>query len=649
MGSRTRVILWLDLETFSEVPIRSGTSRYAEGAEVLLSAFALDDDPVEVVEGWTPALTSLANSAEKIVIHNARFDRTILREQGITLPIGKVHCTQAQARSVGLPGALGTLCDILGVPVDKAKDKQGRSLIQLFCKPLPKNRKERRATKHTHPVEWARFVDYAGLDVDAMREVYKRLPTWNYQGSERQLWELDQRINERGFAIDLDLARAAISAVASEQKRLGERTVDLTDGAVESTNQRDELLKHLLEQCGVSLPDMQKGTLERRLTDENLPDTARELIAIRLEASSTSVAKYQALVNGTSSDGRLRGALEFCGASRTGRWSGRLFQPQNLVNTPDWFTGEVQEETITAIKAGAIDLIAADPIKQISYCCRGAIVAAPGKKLVVADLSNIEGRVIAWLAGEDWKLQAFRDRDVGQGHDLYKLSYSRAFSVRPEDVTYDQRQIGKIMELALGFQGAVGAFSAMARLKGVDLPEPEVLRIVKAWRQAHPSIVNLWYTLEATAHDAVRCPGVTLECGRLKLRRDGNWLRMVLPSGRALCYPSPWIDVEDRNGLTYKGINQYSRKWERITTYGGKLVENATQAVARDVLADAMLRAEQAGYCVVLSVHDELICEVPDTNDFTAEGLVEIMTANPSWAAGLPLAAEGEEMRRYRK
>lgn len=642
------MILWLDLETYSEVPIRCGTSRYAEGAEVLLSAFALDDDPVDVVEGWSPALTSLANSAEKIVIHNARFDRTILREQGVTLPIGKVHCTQAQARSVGLPGALGTLCEILGVPVDKAKDKQGKALIQLFCKPLPKNRKERRATKHTHPIEWARFVDYAGLDVDAMREVYRRLPTWNYQGFERQLWQLDQAINERGFAIDLDLARAAIDAVAAEQKRLGKRTVDLTDGAVASTNQRDELLKHLLQECGVSLPDMQKGTLERRLADENLPDTARELIAIRLEASSTSVAKYQALVNGTSADGRLRGALEFCGASRTGRWSGRLFQPQNLPR-PRHSNDEI-EETISALKEGVADIVFPDVIARCSSAIRGSIVAPPGKKLIVADLANIEGRVLAWLAGEEWKLEAFSAYDRGEGPDLYLVTAGQILGKRPDQVTKDERQSsGKVPELACGYQGAVGAFSSMARLYGLDLPESEVLKIVKAWRARHPNTVSLWYTLEGTAHDAVRNPGATLDCGRLKLRRDGNWLRMVLPSGRALCYPSPWIDVEDRNSLTYKGINQYSRKWERITTYGGKLVENATQAVARDVLADAMIRAEAAGYPVVLSVHDELICETLDTDEFSAAGLVEIMCTNPTWADGLPLAAEGEEMKRYRK
>jgi DNA polymerase len=674
-------ILYLDLETYSEVPIKHGTHRYAEGAEVLLSAFAVDDGEVEVVEGWPPRLTALALAADKIVIHNSKFDRTVLAAQGVSLFVHKIHDTMAQARSVGLPGALGMLCDVLGVPIDKAKDKEGRQFIQLFCKPLPKNRKERRATKETHPVEWARFLDYAKLDVEAMREVFKRLPTWNYQGAERELWQLDMAINDRGFAIDLDLARAAITAVAAEQKRLAARAVDLTGGDIDSTNQRDKLLAHLLGEYGVTLPDMQKGTLERRVNDEELPAAVRELLAIRLEASGTSTAKYQALVNATSSDGRLRGGLEWCGAARTGRWSGRLFQPQNLPrprHKPDEIAASIE-----ALKAGCADLIFDDVIARASSAIRGAIVAPPGRKLVAADLSNIEGRVLAWLAGEAWKLEAFREYDRGEGPDLYLVTAGAILRKPPEQVTPDERQsTGKVPELACGYQGAVGAFSSMAQLYGLDLPEEEVLRIVKLWRQRNASIVGFWYELERKALAAVRKPESTVACGRLKLRRDGSWLRIVLPSGRALCYPAPRIDggIEaqparacpdckgddefcflcDGTGrteperavpprLSYMGINQYSRKWERIDTYGGKLAENVTQAVARDVIADAMPRAEAAGYEVVLTVHDEIVTETPDEPRFSAEGLSRVMTTNPAWADGLPLAAAGFEGTRYGK
>jgi DNA polymerase len=640
------VILYLDLETFCETPIKHGTHRYAEGAEILLTAFALDDEPVEVVEGWSPSLSAKAFAADRIVIHNSKFDRNILAAQGIHIFVHKIHDTMAQARSVGLPGGLGMLCDVLGVPIDKAKDKAGRQLIQLFCKPLPKNRKERRATKVTHPVEWSRFVDYAALDVEAMREVFKRLPVWNYQGAEYDLWKLDQRINDRGFAIDLDLARSAITAVAAEQGRLAHRTSDITDGDVESTNQRDKLLAHLLFEHGVTLPDMQKGTLERRVNDEQLPAVVRELIAIRLEASGTSTAKYQALVNATSSDGRLRGALEWCGAARTGRWSGRLFQPQNLPR-PKHSAAEIGA-SIDALKAGVADLVFDDVIARASSAIRGAIVAPPVRKIVAADLSNIEGRVLAWLAGETWKVKAFADYDKGVGHDLYVLTAAAILGKRPEDVTKEERQsAGKVPDLACGYQGAVGAFSSMAALYGLNLPEDEVLRIVKGWRSRHSNIVDFWYGLERKALDAVRAPGVTLTFGRLKLRRDGSWLRIVLPSGRMLCYPSPRIDEDNR--LSYMGVNQYTRKWERIPTYGGKFAAEVTQGTARDVIADAMPRAEAAGYEIVLTVHDEVVSETPDEERFSGAGLAQIMATNPAWADGLPLAAAGFEGRRYGK
>jgi DNA polymerase len=641
------VILFLDTETFSEVPINHGTAKYAEGAEVLLTAFAIDEDPTTVIEGLPDALQDVIDEADEVVAHNMRFDRTVLRANGVNIPIEKAHCTMARARAHSLPGALGVLCDVLGVPVDKAKDKAGKQLIQLFCKPRPKNSILRRATKETHPVEWARFSDYAGLDVDAMREVYKRLPRWNYplDANERALWELDQQINDRGFAIDLDLVRAAIDTVDREQKRMARRVNEMTDGDVEAATQRDALLRHLLEQYGVELPDMQKGTLERRAEDPDLPLPVRELIALRLESSSTSVAKYKRLLDATCSDGRLRGTLEWCGAARTGRWSGRLFQPQNLPR-PKHSPEEIAE-SIEAIKSGTADLIYTDTIARASSAIRGAIVAAPGRKIVAADLSNIEGRVLAWLAGEEWKLDAFRAYDAGEGPDLYKLAYARSFGIKPDQVDKDQRQLGKVQELALGYQGAVGAFSSMAALYGVSLPEAKVLELVKAWRKANSEIVGFWYGLEQRVKDAILNPGATLSYGRLKVRRGGAWLRIVLPSGRALSYPS--VKLNEDGQITYMGMNMYSRRWERLATYGGKLVENVTQAVARDVIAHAMPRCEAAGYPITLNVHDEIVTEPANDNGFSKEGLEAILATNPPWADGLPLAAEGFEAQRYGK
>ena len=387
--------LFYDSETYSPVPIKDGTHAYAEGAEVIMHQWAVDDGPVQVGEGdMAGVVQQLVDQAERVVIHNSRFDRVVGKaaKAGVIIPVAKIWDTMAQARTVGLPGALATLCDILGVPVDKAKDKAGKQLIRLFCIPPSANLTRPRATKHTHPTEWERFLDYGKLDVVAMREVYKRLPKWNYVGFERELWELDQRINDRGFAIDLDFVRGALTAINREQARLKKRVNAMTYGEVEAATQRDAMLRHLLSEYGIELPDMQKGTLERRIEDPDLPAPVRELLLIRLEASMASVSKFKKLLASTSSDGRLRAALEFCGAARTGRWSGRLFQPQNLPR-PKHSPIEI-EATIDAVKAGCADLVFDDVIARCSSSLRGCIIAPPGKKLVAADLANIEGRVL---------------------------------------------------------------------------------------------------------------------------------------------------------------------------------------------------------------------------------------------------------------
>lgn len=685
--------LWIDLETYSEVPIKDGTHVYAAGAEVMLFAWAVDDSPVRVwdaTDGSLPPaeLRQAVLDADEVWAHNSHFDRTVLRHDmpALCRPVECWRDTMVQAFTHGLPGALGTLCEVLKVPTDKAKDKAGKQLIQLFCKPRPKTSKIRRATRETHPIEWARFVEYAALDIDAMREVHRRLPAWNYQGAELALWHLDQRINDRGVAIDLDLVRAAIASVDTAQAGLAARTQALTDGQVESTTKRDKLLEFILQEHGVDLPDTQMATIERRIADPDLPPALRELLGIRLQASSTSTAKYKTLAKGTSSDGRLRGTLQFAGAGRTRRWAGRLFQPQNLPR-PVLKQDDI-DLGITAMIEGCADLVYGNVMELASSAIRGTIVAPKGKKLVIADLSNIEGRDQAWLAGEAWKLKAFRDFDAGDGPDLYKLAYSKSFGVKPDDVTKDQRQVGKVQELALGYEGGVGAFVTFAAAYGIDLEElaRQAIRTVPestlgqahimlqwhrekgrnpphdfgltdqawlvcesfklAWRSAHPAIAFCWGDIKATALEAIENPGNTLPCGRLKVRRDGNWLRIGLPSGSAMCYPAPQIvDGE----ITYMGMNQYSRKWSRLKTYGGKLFENVCQSVARDVMAHNMPRIEAAGYDIVLTVHDEVICEAPDSSEFNSNELSSLLAAAPPWAHDMPLAAAGFETDRYKK
>lgn len=351
--------LFLDTETFCEEPIKSGLHRYAEGVEIMTVQWAFDDGPVSVVEFPNADLIqTLVDEADEIVIQNSAFDRTALRHAlGVEVPLEKIVDTMVQALAHGLPGSLDKLCTILGVPVDQAKDKAGKQLIQLFCKPRPKNSAIRRATKKTHPVEWGRFVDYARADIPSMRAVHKRLPKWNYPGNarERALWVLDQKINDRGVAVDLRFAERAVEAIGVATKRLDARTKEETNGEVESARKRDQLLAHILKDYGVDLPDMQKATLERRIEDPDLPEPVKELLRVRLMTATTSTSKYKALLKSTSSDGRLRGTLQFCGASRTGRWAGRLFQPQN---TPrGTLTPAEIDDAIEAFKAGVADLI----------------------------------------------------------------------------------------------------------------------------------------------------------------------------------------------------------------------------------------------------------------------------------------------------
>jgi DNA polymerase len=652
--------LHLDLETYCTTLIKYGAHRYAEDAEIMLVAYAFDDEDVIVLDTSDEWLAShrgqiqmLIDTADHIVIHNSAFDRTVLRHRGVHIPVEKIVDTMVLALQHSLPASLGQLCDVLGVPQDKAKDKDGKKLIQLFSKPCPKNWKLRRATRETHPDEWQRFSEYARLDVDAMRDVLGRLPDWNNTDGERDLWQLDQRVNDRGVAVDVDLARSAVRAFDRTTRTLAARARVLTGGAVNSTTQRDAFLRHLRDAHGVQTDDLTGASVERLLREELTP-VARELLEIRQQAAATSPAKYTSLIGAVSGDGRLRGTVQFCGAARTGRDAGRIFQPQNLPRTPDWFDGEVQALTVEAIKADVDDLLWDNVSDRCAMAVRGCLVAAPGNKLVIADLSNIEGRVLAWLAGEDWKIEAFKAYDRGDGPDLYKVTAGRILGKDPKDVTKPERQTqGKVPELAGGYGGGLGAYRKMGGEVFNAMSDEAIGEIVTAWRQAHPATKRFWYDVEGAARSAIRAPGESFDVrGFVRFDQaagpDGvDYVRCRLPSGRFLCYRAMHIDEDGK--LRYEGVNQYTRKWEWLETYYGKLVENIVQAVARDVFLLGMKRAERNGYPVVLRVHDELVCEVPDDPAYTAEALAGFMATNPGWSTGLPLAAEGFEAYRYRK
>ena len=633
------MILYVDTETYNEAPITVGTARYCETVEIMVIAWAVDDGPVEVIDrtSWSQddrAFMRAWRDADLVVAHNAYFDRTGLAAKGIIRPLNQWQCTMAIALSHSLPGALDKLGEIYQLG-DAAKSKEGRQLIQLFCKPRPKTSKIRRATRETHPAEWQKFLDYAGQDIVALRALHKKLPTWNCTAAEREAWMLNQEINDRGFLIDQDLAVAAIATCERAKAALQARTEDIT-GTDLSVQQR-AALQALLREYGVSLPDMTASTLERRLEDPDLPAPVRELIGIRLEMCQTSNAKWPKLLASVSSDGRLRGTSQFCGASRTGRDSGRIFQPLNLPRPPKYLEGD--EQFVDAIKLGVADLVYDNPMEVTSAALRGALVAPPGKKLVVADLNAIEGRVAAWVAGEQWKLDAY-----ARGDDLYVLAYAASFHKPATDVTKAERQIGKVEELALGFGGAAGAFGTMAAMYGVELPDDEVRAVVKAWRAANPKIVQFWWDLERAVKNITSTVNGTVDLGPLRIQKQGAWLRIILPSGRSLSYAQPRIEDDQ---FTYMGLNQYTRKWERISSYGGKLFENVVQAIARDVLVAAMKRCAANGFDIVLTVYDEIIAEA--VMGRTVDEMISLMTTVPHWAPGLPLAAGGFETQRYYK
>lgn len=658
-------MLFFDIETYNDRPLSVGTYAYAETAEVLLVQWAVDDGPVhvhEVLGGELPEELVERLMTDTACIHNSAFERAVLREAyGLVLDPRRVVDTMVLAYEHGLPGGLDVLSDYYGLG-DQAKDKAGKQLIRLFCAPY----RGKRIRPEDRPDDWPRFVDYARQDIVALRAVYRALPKRNW-ALLKDAWVLDQRINDRGFAVDLELARAAAKEGERLSKAIDAEVADKTDGAVGTAKQRDALLTFLSLKTGVVLPDLRASTVSELLAADDTPDQVRELLALRAVGARSSTAKYKKILNSVSRDGRIRGALQFCGAARTGRWSGRLMQPQNLPRP--MLSYEDILHGVELIKARELDLLDYSMAQQILVdSIRAVIVPSKGNRLIVADLSNIEGRGVAWLCGETWKLDVFRAYDAGSGVDPYVATYAAAFGVKHEAVGSYERQIGKVMELALGYQGGVGAFAAFANAYRVDLEDladrarlpmdvlekaGELLRSNKVdtyglserawltcdglkqlWRRAHRRVVATWHALsdafEAAQH------GVETEVARCKWGKDGDAVVCVLPSGRALYY-------HKADGLSYHGQHPITKKIGLIHTHGGKLLENITQAWAADILREAVQRI---GDDVVLTVHDEVIV---DTARLSLDDIIAALTAPPKWAPDVPLAAKGAVLERYGK
>lgn len=994
-------LLYCDIESYSPLNLpQVGSFRYAEDCEILLWGYAIDDKPArvwdctnpqtkEMPEALAKALKEVQAGERKIVWHNGMmFDTVVLAAHGYHIPLEMIVDTMVIAYQHGLPGALGDLCDVLRMPTDKAKDKDGKRLVQLFCKPQPECYKVRRHDRYTKPEDWIKFVNYCRLDVEAERELFKALPKWNCTEWEHRLQVLDAEINRRGVKVDIELAKAAVELSERRKGLLAEETQRQTNGEVGAATQRDALIDYMAREYGWKIDTMTKAELEKRVDDPSVPEPVRELLKLRLMSTKTSIQKFKALLRRVNKDGRMRGGLQFRGAARTGRWcltgDHEVLTPNGWVRLDEWQGGEIAcwnvDETVdfmeakalafpyegemcaieskrvsqistpdhrmacawgtkrewrvktaeecalgkvripyygrrklpwfcveeiplrvavmtqadghfssrgrvtfhfkkerkvarcqmllsaagirfsrntyetgtvftvypsdipewlrafeekvfspalfdadpdvffdelsfwdgsvstknsfqysTAVRANAdfvqafahmsgraaillerpgrkegwstiytlniwengsnrsvvmpeahskqafkgtvycaetktgffmvrrngrvwvtgnsgrgmqlqnlarptmpqreIDFAAAvlkdgtfecfyeDPSAVLPNLLRGEIIAPAGKKLIVADYSNVEGRVLAWLAGEEWKLQAFRDFDAGHGHDLYKLAYARAFGVKPEDVTKPQRQIGKVLELALGYGGGAAAFARFASGYGMNLNEmAEYVKssapradwldaadsysffaekkmtggleretfiacetLKRLWRKTNPKIVQFWANVGQAVQKAI-VSRESVRVGYVAFTRTESFLVIRLPSGRLLCYPSPKTNPGvGKDSFTYMGVNQFSRKWEKIESYGPKCVENACQAVACDLLSEGLLRMDAAGYKTVLTIHDEAITEAPDTDEFTFKKMEHLMSTLPDWAPGLPLVAAGYEAYRYRK
>lgn len=697
-------ILWLDRETWSEEDLKLvGTYKYAASAKDLLIAYALDDAPPQVwdvtAEPIHPELqAALADPTVQVWAHNAQFDAAIHNgaNQAHLPRVAPERwcCSMAMALSHALPASLADLCDVLRIPTDLAKLADGKKLVALFTKPQPANRRLYRADRHTHPEEWERFKQYAANDISAMRACVQRMPRWNWDESALAEWHLDQRINMRGFQVDTELTAAGARAAITEKERIATRFDELAHGAFRPT-QRAKFQEYLSERLGYKLDNTQSGTLKVLLRDPNLPPDVREMMELAIAANRTSTAKYAALDHAVSADGRFRGGLQFAGAGRTRRWAGRLFQPQNLPSRGLPKPGDV-ENYIAMLKQGAHTLFFDNLMLYGAAALRGCVIAPPGKKLAVADLSNIEGRVLAWLAQEKWKLTAFKEYDAGTGPDLYNITAVSIIGGDPWNVEKANRNaFGKVPDLASGYQGGVAGYQTFARAYGLKMSDfwetiqkmiaPEhvakakdnlerwgrtqlpVLEIDElewvasetcklAWRARHPATQKFWYDLGNAAKSAIRNPDLAFTAGPfIKMRTVDHcgrrWLVVRLPSGRFLTYFEPHL--MDDGSIAYYGEaaeeGKTTRQWVRVFTHGGKMTGNCCQTIARDILASALPVSEHKGYLPVLTVHDEVLTEVPDNAEFTADGLVEILATNPEWAPGLPLAAAGFETKRYYK
>ncbi|QGU95415.1 hypothetical protein GOM49_10235 [Clostridium bovifaecis] len=646
--------LAIDVETYSKVDLtKCGVYAYTEDKdfEILLFAYAFDDEEVEIID-----LKSGQNLPRKVeealtnplivkTAFNANFERTcIARYFKIEMPPEQWRCTQVLALSLGLPLSLEGVSRSLGLLEEKMAE--GKELIKYFslpCKATKGNDFKERNLPEDNANKWRTFKKYCAQDVEVERSIRKRLEKFNITKEEQKLWSLDQRVNDRGVMIDKNLISHALICDWKYQEKLKKEFVNLT--GIKNPKSAAMMKKWILEVEGIEVDSLSKENVDKLLDMVKSKDTKRAL-ELRKDLSKASIKKYEAMDRALCKDNRIRGLLQFYGANRTGRWAGRLVQVQNLPQN------KIKDLDLTRnlLRQGeyeALELLFNSVPEVLSQLIRTAFIPCSNSRFIVSDFSAIEARVIAYLAGEVWRMEVFNSHGK-----IYEASASEMFKVPIDSITKGSplRQKGKIAELALGYQGSKGALIAMGALN-MGLKEEEILSLVSAWRRSNSKIVKFWFDVERAAITALKDKRViTLQHGLQFIFQEGI-LFIKLPSGRKLSYVRPRIEKEERfnkDTLTYEGIEQNTKKWGRLKTYGGKLVENIVQAVARDCLADAMIRLDEAGYKVVMHIHDEVVLDVPYGFGSLKE-VERIMESPIYWAKGLPLRADSFETNYYKK
>lgn len=642
-------LLAIDIETFSDVDLtKCGVYAYADSPqfEILLFAYAFDEEPTEIVDiacgEQLPqrVLDALEDTSIIKTAFNAQFERTcISKHLGHHLSPEGWQCTAVQSALLALPLSLDSVGEVLDI--QRKKLKEGADLLRFFsmpCKPTKANGGRTRNLPEHEPEKWERFKAYCIRDVDAEREIRWKLRNYPIPESEMELYRMDQEINDRGILVDRQLVASAVKCDNQYREMVTARAYELT--GLSNPNSPVQI-KSWLSEHGVEAESLDKKSVKGLMEDTD--GEVLEVLKLRLLMAKTSVKKYEAIERSVCSDGRVHGLLQFYGANRTGRWAGRLVQVQNLPQN-HIVDLELARDLVKNQRFEDLDLLFDSTPGVLSELIRTAFVPKPGCRFIVADFSAIEARVLAWFAGEQWRLDTF-----AQGGDIYCASASKMFGVPvvKHGENGHLRQKGKIAELALGYGGAVGALTSMGALD-MGLQEEELQPLVNQWRNSNPHITKFWWDVDAAATKAVR-EKTEVPLGRLCFAYRSGILFVTLPSGRKLSYIKPRMTQNrfGRESLSYEGVGE-SKKWMRIETYGPKLVENIVQATARDLLALAMLRLRNDGFGIVMHIHDEAVLEVPDGVSSVDE-ICRKMSIAPTWADGLPLRADGYECSFYKK